>query len=102
MHMIGDVASATLRDSTAVPDVWGGFWHKGGGPLGRLAKSVPEVRDISKCSEKSFCEIDFVYVRTSPSRYAGALLAPPHHKGESGYARSVEGRVLYGEKIAHA
>ncbi|PMD61208.1 uncharacterized protein K444DRAFT_719297 [Hyaloscypha bicolor E] len=84
VHMIGDVALATLWDSTVVPDAWGGFWHKGGGPLGGLAKSVPEVRDISKCSEKSFCEIDFVYVRTSPSRYAGALLTPPHRRARVG------------------
>jgi hypothetical protein len=43
---VGDVALATLWDSTVVPDAWGGFWHKGGGPLGGLAKSVPEAGSV--------------------------------------------------------
>jgi hypothetical protein len=72
--MLGDVALATLWEYTVVPDGWGGFWHKGGGLLGGQAKSFPEARDISKCTEKSFCEIDSVDVRTSLSRYAGAFL----------------------------
>lgn len=99
MHMIGDVALATLWDSTVVPDAWGGFWHKGGGPLGGLAKSVPEVRDISKCSEKSFCEIDFVYVRTSPSRYAGELLAPPHRRVRVGMLAASRGMFSTTRKL---
>jgi len=89
--MLGDVSLATLWEYTVVPDGWGGFWHKGGGLLGGQAKSFPEARDISKCTEKSFCEIDSVDVRTSLSRYAGAFLARLHRRARVGMLAASRG-----------